>query len=307
MLLRLLREPFIHFVALGAVIFAAYTWINRNAPDSESANADNRIVIDQQELDHLISLWKLQWKREPDAGELQAIIDRHLRQEVFYREALRMNLDHNDQIIKKRLAQKMEAVAIDLGNLMQPPTDERLREYFLSHEDLFTLPQSFALQQVLFLPQEMDTVQVQAQLSSLRDGADFPESRINKLSLDNHWPLTSLSELDSAFGGDFASALANLPVGKWSGPIRSGFGWHLVYIETNQPPAMPQFAQVKDFVARQYEYESGLEAQDRVFNELLAGYQVEITAERIPGNLKPVTTTSAINTPASKPVTFAEP
>jgi len=290
MIQRLLREPLVHFLALGAMMFVAYAWINKPAPDE--GDTSKRIVIDQQELDHLIGLWKLQWKREPDVSEIQAIIDRYLRREVFYREALRMNLDHNDQIIKKRLAQKMEAVAIDLSNLMQPRSDEQLREYFHRREDLFRLPQAFALRQVLFLPEEMDAGSVQVVLSALRGGADIPDDRRQKLAVSNHWPVTPVNALDQAFGGDFARALEKMPVGEWSGPIRSGYGWHLVFIETRQAPTLPPFEQVKEYVVRQFDYQAGIEAQDRVFRELLGDYQVEITAENIPENIK---------------VTFADP
>ena len=279
MLYRLIREPFIHFVALGAVIFAAYFWLNRDQ------DGEHRIVVDQQDLDHLINLWKLQWKREPESSDVQALIDRYVRREVFYREALRMNLDHNDEIIKKRLAQKMEAVAIDLSTLMQPVTDDQLREYFHSREDLFKLPQAYAFRQVLLLPQEKTQTRVAELLAALRQTDEIPPARQHKLSIPNQWPLTAAQELDGAFGENFAQRLDTLPTGQWSGPIRSGYGWHLVWIERKQEPAMPEFTQVRDFVARQYEYESGIKAQDRIFQELLAKYQVQITAEHTPGTL----------------------
>ncbi|WP_295798066.1 peptidylprolyl isomerase [uncultured Microbulbifer sp.] len=277
MLNRLIREPFLHFMALGGLIFAAYFWLE------QEQDSDHRIVVDQQDLDHLVNLWKLQWKRDPGPGDVQALIDRYVRREVFYREALRMNLDHNDEIIKKRLAQKMEAVAIDLSALMHPVTEEQLREYFHRREDLFKLPQAYAFRQVLLLPEEKTEEQMQDLLTALRQGEEIPSARRQKLSIPNQWPLTATQELDNAFGGDFAQGLNKLPTGKWGGPIRSGYGWHLVLIERKQEPAMPDFEQVQDFVAQQYEYASGIKAQDRVYQELLAKYQVQVTAEDIPG------------------------
>jgi peptidyl-prolyl cis-trans isomerase C len=275
MLSRLLREPLLHFLVFGGLLFSAYFALGKYA--AQATVSSNRIVIDQAQLDHLTELWKLQWKRDPRPSDVAAIIDRHLRQEVFYREALKMNLDRDDQIIRKRLAQKMEAVANDLSTLMKPPTEARLRDYFLSRSDFFTLPRSYAFNQVLFLDDEADAGV--AALAALRQGAPIPPGRQNKLSLPVTWSVTPVDELANAFGGDFVSALDALPQGEWSGPVRSGYGWHLVYIEERREPTLPAFEDVRDYVAREYEYQSVLEAQDQVYRNLLANYEVIITAE----------------------------
>jgi len=277
---RLAREPLVHFLLLGGLIFAAYFWLN---PGATGEPEDDRIVIDQQQLDHLKGLWAAQWKRDPAPSDVAAIIDRYVRQEVFYREGLRMGLDRNDEIIKKRLAQKMEGVANDLATLMRPPTDEQLEAYFRSREDFFTLPAAYAFRQVLFLPDEKDgQSHIEATLASMRQGAPIPADRLNKLALPAEWPLTLVNDLDNAFGGDFTRSLERLPVGEWSGPIRSGYGWHLVFLESKQGPTLPDFASVRDYVAREYEYQSVLKAQDDVYRELLGNYRVDITAADVP-------------------------
>jgi peptidyl-prolyl cis-trans isomerase C len=281
MKLRLLREPFVHFLVLGALIFGAYVWL-----DGEPAaqNNDNRIVIDQGELDHLTDLWKLQWKRDPAPSDVAAIIDRHLRQEIFYREALKMNLDHNDEIIKKRLAQKMEAIADDLSTLMRPPTDEQLRKYYESRADFFKLPKAYAFKQILFLPDERTGME--AALVSMKQGADVPRDRINKLSVPVEWSLTSVGDIDNAFGGGFSEALDNLPVGEWSGPVKSGYGSHLVFIERKEGARVPDFEEVRDYVAREFEYRSVLDTQDQVYKKLLDKYEVSITAKNVPAEIR---------------------
>jgi peptidyl-prolyl cis-trans isomerase C len=280
-IIRLAKEPFVHFLVLGALIFVAYAWLDggRTAQDP-----NNRIVIDQGELDHLKNLWKLQWKRDPAPSDVAAIIDRHLRQEVFYREALKMNLDHNDGIIKKRLAQKMEAVADDLSKLTRPPTDEQLREYYESRQDFFTLPKAYAFKQILFLPDEKKGME--ATLVSLRQGATIPPDRLNKLSVPAAWSLTSVRDIENAFGGAFSEALDDLPVGAWSGPVRSGYGWHLVFIQNKEQARVPDFEEVRDYVAREYEYRSALETQDQVYKDLLQKYEVSITAGDVPDKIK---------------------
>ncbi|NVK44066.1 MAG: peptidyl-prolyl cis-trans isomerase [Oceanospirillaceae bacterium] len=283
MLNRIAREPLLHCFVLGALLFAAWS---RVAPQETGGVSDDLIVVDQARLDHLETLWKAQWKRDPSPQDVAAIIDRHLRQEVFYREALRMGLDRDDEIIRTRLAQKMEAVASDLSRLMQPPTEDQLRAFHAGRPDLFTLPQAFAFRQVLYLPSEASGDTVDTTLAALRAGGEVPPDRLDKLSVPLDWALTPAQTLENSFGGGFAEALSGLPVGKWSGPVRSGLGLHLVQITESQPAQLAPFEEIRDFVARQYEYYAVLEAQERMFRELLDKYDVRISAEGLPEPLK---------------------
>ncbi|MAL27499.1 MAG: hypothetical protein CL820_16735 [Croceicoccus sp.] len=206
MMLRLAREPLVHFIALGTLIFGGWYWLHPPQPPMDE------IVIDQREFDHLKTLWEAQWKREPSPQDVQAIIDRHVRKEVFYREGLRLNLDKNDEIIKRRLAQKMEAVAGDLGRLMKPATDDDLRAFLRDHPELFRVPQSYAFQQVLFLPTERR--QAAATLASLRGGGSVPATSEARLGVPNVWPETTSIDLANAFGDGFPVQLAALPLGE---------------------------------------------------------------------------------------------
>jgi hypothetical protein len=283
MLRQIFREPLAHFVVLGGLLFAAWTWL---APEQTESSGNEVILLDQTQLDYLETLWTAQWKREPSPEDVAAIVDRHLRQEVFYREALRMGLDHDDQIIRTRLAQKMEAVASDLGTLMRPPTEEQLRAFHAERPDLFTLPQAFAFRQVLYLPAEAEDEVLKATLASLRQGDAVPENRRNKLSVPLDWGLTPAREVEHAFGGGFADALSDLPVGTWSGPVRSGLGLHLVQVTDSQPERLAPFEEIREFVARQYEYYTVLDAQERMFRELLDRYDVRIEAEGVPETVR---------------------
>lgn len=275
MLRQILREPLVHFVVAGGILFGAWSWVG---PKEETGSGDNVIVLDQARLDHLETLWKAQWKRDPAPEDVAAIVDRHLRQEVFYREALRMELDRDDEIVRTRLAQKMEAVASDLGALMRPPTEDDLRTFHAKRADLFTLPLAFAFRQVLYLPSETADDRLGATLAALRAGGDVPPDRQDKLAMPLDWPLTPAPALENAFGGGFAAALAEVPVGQWSGPVRSGLGLHLVEVTGSEPARLAPFEDIRDHVAQQYDYYAVLDAQERMFRELLAKYDVRIEA-----------------------------
>ena len=277
MIKRLVKEPFIHFLILGFLIFAVYFWINRNQVDN------NQILIDQSEYEHLKNLWSIQWKKEPEKTDIQALLDRYIRQEVFYREALALNLDHNDEIIKKRLSQKMEAVATDLNTLTQPPTDEQLKKYLSQHAALFKQPSSYAIKQIVFPTGESgSSKKLNSLLVQLKQGGSIPENDLNRLGIPSEWSLTPVTDLDNAFGGGFAQALDQLPLHQWVGPVSSGFGEHLVFIEHKENTQLPAFDDIRDDVEREYKYQTELETQDRVYKELLAKYKVSITANDIP-------------------------
>ena len=120
----LLREPLLHFLLIGALLFLLYGFQNENTVDN------NRIVISEADIDRLISLWKKKRLRLPTQLELQGLIEQQVHQEVMYREALAMGLDKDDAIVRKRLAQKVEFISSDIAALVEPG-DKELTDYLV--------------------------------------------------------------------------------------------------------------------------------------------------------------------------------
>lgn len=278
---KLLKEPLVHFLFLGFLIFTYYYQTNS---ENESENA---IIIDDAEYDYLLALWKNQWKREPNEQDIQAFIDQYLRQEVFYKEALELNLDHNDIIVKRRLSQKMEAVSNDLNSMINPPTDEELKAFYENNKGLFTLPPNYSFRQILFTNNEPNW---QALLASskkaLNEGQEIPKSRKSKLSIPNEWQNISPTEINKAFGAEFAASLDSIPLNQWQGPITSGFGQHLVFISNKEEGQVADFEEVKPYVEKEYEYQSELQTQEKVYRDLLEKYEVKITSEKVPESIR---------------------
>ncbi len=270
-----------HFMFLGFLIFAYYYF---NTSDTES---ENTIVIDNTEYNYLLDLWKNQWQREPNEQEIKAFLDQYLRQEVFYKEALAMNLDHNDIIVKRRLAQKMEAVSNDLNAMITPPTDTDLKAFYESHKELFQLPPVYSFQQVLFLNDEPHVKsEIENTKQNLNSGKEIPTSRKSKLSIPNEWNNSDPITIYKTFGDYFTTVLDSLPTKEWVGPIPSGFGQHLVYIVKKDSSRPANFDTIKSAVEKEYEYQSELKMQDKVYQDLLKKYQVNITSDKIPTNIK---------------------
>ncbi|WP_240507575.1 peptidyl-prolyl cis-trans isomerase [Winogradskyella aurantia] len=266
---------------LGALIFGYYYLTN----DTEAP--DSAVVIDDAEYDYLLSLWKNQWQREPNEDDIKAFLDQYIRREVFYKEALVMNLDHNDIIVKRRLAQKMEAVANDLNSMIKAPSEEALKAFYDSNQDLFKLPPNYTFQQVLFLKDEQNlSDRIESSKGALSRGEAIPKNRKRKLSLPNQWDNSSLTEISKAFGGDFAEALDSLPLNQWLGPVASGFGQHVIFISEKESARTAAFEDIKPYILKEYEFQTELETQEEVYQELLDKYGVKITSEKVPTSIK---------------------
>ncbi|WP_186755644.1 peptidyl-prolyl cis-trans isomerase [Echinicola salinicaeni] len=278
---KFIKEPLVHFLLLGFMIFGYY-YLNKT--DDQSGNV---IVIDDAEYDYLLGLWKNQWKRDPNEQEIKAFIDQYLRQEVFYKEALALNLDHNDIIVKRRLSQKMEAVSNDLNAMINPPDEGELRAFYDKNKSLFQFPDSYSFHQVLFTNNESNLQEeMEWTMQEMNDGQGIPKSLQLKLSLPNKWEDRTEADINKAFGGDFASTLDTLPINRWTGPVESGFGQHLVFVSKKDTGRWADFEKIKPYVEKEYEYQTELKTQEQVYRDLLEKYPVIITSKHMPERIK---------------------
>lgn len=268
---KLIKEPFFHFIILGIALFFLYGLVN------EKEDSKNTIIINDFDLDNIISSWEMQWKRPPTEQELQNLINQNIKQEVFYQEALNMNLDHNDEIIKRRLSQKMQFLSNDIAALTEP-TNELLKEYFNENSDKYLTPTTYSLYQIIFSPDKRKDNHKDA-LETLKQ---FPEATFDemqpwgdKLPFPYYFEEVNTNELGLQLGSKFPEAIENEGINKWVGPIPSGFGYHLVYIINKVPPQLPEFEMVKNDVLRNYEYDNQKETNELIYQELKKKYDIE--------------------------------
>jgi hypothetical protein len=88
------------------------------------------------------------------------------------------------------------------------------------------------------------------------------------------------SEVAGMFGERFARQLSQLPQGRWQGPVLSGYGVHLVFLEERTDGRLPELQEIHAAVAREWANAHRLEANERFYQELLRRYTV--TVERPP-------------------------
>ena len=168
----LLREPLLHFLLLGALIFGAFKFI------SSETIEPGKILITQGRIESLEIAFSRTWRRPPTTSELEGLIRDYVREEVFAREAVALGLDKDDTIIRRRLRQKLEFVSEDIAASAEP-TDEQLHAYLKAHADAFRGDRRFTFRQVYLNPQQRganldrDAAQMLAQLRRSGSKADI--------------------------------------------------------------------------------------------------------------------------------------
>ncbi|PWJ34195.1 peptidyl-prolyl cis-trans isomerase [Sediminitomix flava] len=271
------KEPLLHFALIGGLIFLVYQSIGL-----ETDQAEDEIHVDSSDLKEMIAKWEMQWKRKPTSSEFQKLIDQFLQQEVFYREALKINLDHNDEIIRRRLAQKMQFLSNDFARMTEP-TESELESYFKTHLEEYRLPAKYSLYQLTFTGDHRENPIKDAKelLSDLENlPFDEVEGKGDQLSFPFYYEKVSTYHLGRQLGEQFVRSIESVETEKWIGPVTSGLGMHLVFIKEKVEAPIPSLNQVKDDVLRDWRYEREKESAEEIYHLLKEQYK--ITVDELP-------------------------
>ncbi len=277
-----LREPLLHFLALGLLIFAGYALLSGRAEEK----ADQRIEVGTAEVEWLSTNWEARWQRPPTETELRGLVDDWVRREVLYREALKLGMDRDDEIIRRRMVQKIEFLTEDLAAQAQP-TEAELRAFFQENLDDYLLPELRSFTHIYYNIDSRgesaydDAERELAELNASPSPAARAPERGDRFMLQHDYSAQSPDEVRRAFGQRFAEALFELEPGDWQGPIASGYGLHLVRVIDLQEGRAPEFAEVRNLVERDFASELRQRANDAMLAGLLEGYDVAIDEEAI--------------------------
>jgi len=267
----LLGEPMLHFLIIGIALFGAYQWV------SPGDSGGRRIVITQGVVDDLVTQHVAARGREPSTTELNHLIESYVRDEILYREGVKLGLERDDIVVKRRVRQKIEMIAEEDAST-QTPTDADLSAYLLANQARFVQPAILTFEQVFIGestsgPGVVHAVAVTRE--ALRKGAD-PEELGKPTLLPYRMILTPADLVARDFGESFAAALEKVPVGEWAGPIDSSFGAHYVRVSHRTPAVAPLLTAVRDQVVREWENERRQRARNDAYTKMRGEYQVSI-------------------------------
>lgn len=280
-IMSLLKEPLLHFLLIGAVLFFLY---DRNGnlaptPGGQAGSTVAQIVLAQADIDRMNTQFGKIWQRPPTEEERKAIVEDLARSEIYYREAVAIGLDRDDEVLKRRLRQKMEFILEDISSWTEP-TDQELTAFMKKHRDNYLVDPLIAFRQVYVSTYkrpksaDADARQILAQLVK----GDDPDTVGDTTMLEPELRLSPLRDIGKQFGDDFARSLAGLKPGAWSGPLRSAFGLHLVLVKERRNGRLPELPEVREAVKRDWMVLRQKELKDAAYAKIRARYT--ITVER---------------------------
>lgn len=250
MIKRIAREPFVHFVLLGAGLFALSHYL-------EERSRFTRITITQDQVQGIAENYRLQYGALPTAQQLDSLVESFVREEIFYHEALALGLDRDDEIIRRRLVQKYEFLQQDLAAPAEP-TESQLRQFYERHLDRYRRPETVTFTHVYFSPDGRGEVAAQRAADALASRLN-PQGLTRAVDQGDRFPGTydfsalSRDELGRVFGREgLTQAVFEVEPNHWSPPLRSGLGWHTVYVSARQPSRLARFEEVRGDVRSDY-------------------------------------------------------
>lgn len=280
----LLREPLLHFALLGAGLFALFI-----ALSDDTAIDDQTIVVSAERQAQLAASFERVWRRPPTESEFKGLLDDWLREELANREALQLGLAEQDPIVRRRLRQKYEAF-VDQLSMGITPTDEELQRWYDERRGDYAEQPRYTLQQVFFSQERRED----ARSDALRALENLDQTDVaaalnigDGLALPRRVQQERATAVASAFGNAFLQALDELDTGRWSGPVSSAYGEHLVFVEKRIAGREPALDEVRDTVLRDWRDAQRRAARDRIYDELLQGYEVEIASPQRPTTPEP--------------------
>lgn len=286
---KLAGEPLVHFLLIGAGIYAVYGALSTGEAD----NDERTVTVAAGEIQALTDQWIRSMSRPPTEDELDSIIQRHVRVQILYREALAMGMDKGDVVIERRLAQKVEMLA---QGLMTPeePSEEELIAWYAENSDRFKRPDLYTITQIFFDPDKRGAATLddaRAAIDKLnaldRLPPDFSDYG-DRLMLESYYVNVSTLELSKLFGMAFAKQIVELELGVWQGPVLSGYGTHVVRVSDEVLVPLPAIDDVKQQITEEWMARQVNNLSERFIEKLISRYEVIIeeadVQALIPGN-----------------------
>ncbi|NEQ41084.1 MAG: peptidyl-prolyl cis-trans isomerase [Okeania sp. SIO3I5] len=281
LIIRILREPLLHFLVLGALLFGLYFWVG--SPSIASTSSAKKIDVSAPVIESLQGTWELQWGRKPTLQQLEKLVDNYVHDEILYQEALALGLDNKDIIVRRRLIQKMQFLVEDVAGIKEP-SDEELQSYLDDHADRYTIPGRFSFNQVYFsreLHGDSSDTDAQNLLTQLQNNTVQTPPRGDRSMLPTIYTLASAQTLNNTFGGTLAREMAEVTEKGWQGPFHSAYGSHLVNVTQIEPGHPGTLTEVRKSVRLDYLRDKKQKQDELFYQKLRDRYTVSIDEDAL--------------------------
>ena len=256
----LLRQPLLWFLCISGALFIA---------DARTANQPDTIVVSPAVRQRIVLLWETQMGAPPSANELESLIAGWIEEEALYREAIRLGLEREDSIIRRRLVQKLNFIAE--SDPVAEPEEATLEAFYTSNIDDYTLPERLTFRQLTF----REDASALIALAALASGAEADELGESTM-LTRAYSSRSALALNSTFGMGFAAQIDTTALSAWQGPLKSSFGYHLLFLNSVEPQQATPFFAAKDKVLRDYSQANKKTARQRYIENLLENTEIRV-------------------------------
>ena len=276
--MRILREPLLHFLVLGALVYVA-------ASHGESSRYD--IDAGPGQRARLARTYFEQYGVAPTPAQLERAIAEYVRNEILYREGLAMGLERDDEIVRRRVVQKIEFVNEDLDAAVEPGVAD-VAQYFAQHRDRYVSEPTVSFEQIFFSADRGgDAVaRGRAQRALAGRGATFQQGG-DAFAEGLEFRALTPTGANSLFGDtELSAALFTSPAGQWAGPFKSAFGWHVVRVANRQPVRPADLEAVRARVQADYVASLRERANAEAYRKIASKYRV-VSNSRVATNAPP--------------------
>ena len=272
---KILKSPLVYFFVIGFVIFGLHSFLNREKQDDTDPFT---VDVTSADIEWIRSSWEARMKRQPMQHELQELINRFIRDEILFREAMAMDLDDRDLVIQRRLVQKLTFVFEDLAETIEPTNDE-LKKYMQENHEKYRIPEMISFTQVYFNPEKRKNImeETESLLAGLKSKESAPEEAVflgDSIMIDSAFREKSPDEVARILGKEFADELFSIDENGWQRPIGSTFGLHLVYISDHIASQMPEFENIRENVKNDFMYDRKKKVIDSAYKAVKSRYTI---------------------------------
>ena len=270
-ILRILREPVVLFFLFGFIFFLVYTILENRIDRS-----DREIIISKAQIQLLEETFTKTWNRPPTEQQLEEQIENLIKNEVYFKEAVAMGLDNSDPAVKMRLRTLIEMMMDDMATVY--PSEDQLKKYLSEHPDKFRIDPRMSFEHIFFPEDEKEVADLQ--LYNINNNLSVDESSFGNLSLiPAQFSNETYSGVKRTFGEVFAEGIFKLDTGKWQGPVRSAYGWHLVFISEYVAGKLPELSEIWDLVEREWSFEQRNLKKEEQYQKMKEEYYVKFETE----------------------------